>query len=437
MANGAVTSLWNSSRHAALVLVALAAGCNRVSSDAIGRWKAAPDGPERLTAALKDPGVAAGLRAEAAATLVEIGYPERMSGTLAGLALDDRATVIPAMVPLLARATDAADPARAGDALEAIYAVRELATTDGAKTGIDAALFPALAKDVRAGREKAGRYAVKEVLLGLGKASVPTLLALLDEPQTPFVLPVEVLDKVGDAEARGKGGAALVKRARAASPAGEDLWGALATLGGKEVIDLLSERVQKGDPGEREKSALAMTKTRRAPELLPLALRLAAAPDTAPAVRDSMFLVVEKIGDEAARKGLIAMVGSATDNGLRARAFRSALTVGRGAAILPALEAVPRTVEYTPDALRADLVAPISAMPGLDSREGLFKAMQSPAPLARLVAILVLEKMGFASDGPHIAKLTADKGKVRGFPRRHTIGGEAARVVEVLRKAKT
>jgi HEAT repeat protein len=437
MANGAVPWSCRSPRRAALALLVLAASCQRVSSDAISRWKSAPDGPDRLTAALKDPGGHVDLRAEAAATLVEIGYPERMSGTLAGLSLDDRARVIPLMVPLLARATDAADPTRAGDALEAIYAVRELATTDAAKNGIDAALFPALAKDVRAGRDKAGRYGVKDVLVGLGKASVPTLLGLLDDPQAPFPLAVEVLDKVGDAQSRGQGGASLVKRARATSPVPDDLWGAMATLGGKAVTDFLSERVERGTAGEREKAADTMTKVRRAPELLPLALRLAAAPATAPPLRESMFLVVEKIGDEAARKGLVELIHATEDNALRARAFRSALTVGRGKVIVAALEAVPKTAVYTQESLRADLVAPISAMPGLDSREGLFKAMESPAPLARLVAILVLEKMGFPSDGPHIAKLLADKGRVRGFPRQHTVGGEAARVVEVLRKAKT
>jgi hypothetical protein len=426
-------NLW---RGAAALALLLGAGCNRVSADAIAAWKTAPDGPDRLAAAVKDPRVAVELRATAAAALVESGFPERLEGALAGLPLDDRAAVIPPLVPLLGRTADTGDAARAGDGREALYAVRELCTTDAAKQAIDGALLPALAKDVRAGRDKAGRYGVKDIFVGLGKTSIPTLLALLADAQAPFALPVEVIEKVGDAEARAKGGAALVARARSVGPVPEALWEALAGLGGKTVIDFFSEQVERGTPEQQAQAATAMTKLKRAPELLPLALRLAAAETTAPAVRENLFQVIEHVGGEEARKGLIALVGTTADNTLRARALRSALAVGRGGVIVPLLEAVPKTVAYTPDELRADLVAPIAAMPGLDSREGLFKAMQSTAPLARLVAILSLEKMGFGSDGPHIAKLAGDKGTIKGFPRRYTIGGEANRIVEVLRKSK-
>jgi HEAT repeat protein len=423
------------SRATALLALLLAASCQRATPESIKAWKTSPNGPEKLAASVKDSSSDPGLRAAAAAALVEAGYPERMEGVLAGLPLDDRAAVIPAMVPLLGKAAAAGDATGAGDALEALYAVRELCTTEAAKKSVDAVLFPALAADVRAGRERAGRYAVKDMLVGLGKDSIPTVLGLLDDAAAPFALPVEVLDKVGDADARAKGGAALVKRAAAAKPVPDPLWGAMATLGGKAVNDFLAAQVT-GDPASAPRAAEAMAKLKRPVDLLPLALKLAGSAGLDPGVREQMFLVIEHVGNETARKGLIDLVGSTEDNALRARAFRAALTVGRGAAVLPLLEAVPRTAVYKPEEVRADLVAPIAAMPGLDSREGLFKALQSPRPMAKLVAILALEKQGFSSDAPHVAKLTDDKSMLRGFPRGWKLGREAARVVESLRKSK-
>jgi hypothetical protein len=424
-------------RPLALAACTLALACDGASPERIERWKTAPDGLGKLTATVKEPGVSTPLRAAAAAALVEAGAPERMSGVLAGLTLEERGELIPAVVALLGRVGGASDARQAGDAREALYAMRELATTDAAKKSVDAALLPALEQDVRAGRERAGRYGVKEMFIGLKKDGVPRLLAVLEDPQAPFALPVEVIEKVGDAEARAQGGAALVKRATAADPVPEPLWGAMATLGGKAVVDFLSQRVQGRNPAGSEKAAETMAKLRRTPELLPLALQLAGGPATAPAVREHMFQVVERVGDEAARNGVVALVRSAADNQLRQRAFRAALTIGRGKAIVPALEAVPASVAYTPDELREQLVAPISAMPGLDSREGLFKSLQSPAPIARVVAVLALEKMGFASDAEHLAKLAKDKGVVKGFPRRHTVGTEATRAAAVLRNTKS
>ena len=52
----------------------------------------------------------------------------------------------------------------------------------------------------------------------------------------------------------------------------------------------------------------------------------------------------------------------------------------------------------------------------MDTRGPLFKAFQSKSPLARLVAILVIEKMGFKSDADVIGKLDKDTGAVPGLP---------------------
>jgi hypothetical protein len=416
----------------ALLLALVALGCGRASPEAIERWKREPEGADKLAAAVGDARLGAELRARAATALVESGGVDRAEAAVAGLPIDDRAGVIAALIPQLARLLDAA-AAQAGDAREALYSLREQATADAAKSGIDAVLLPALEKDLRADRPRVGRMAIKDMLVGVGPASVPMLQRVLDDGAAPFAGTVEILDKVGDGPAREQGGAALVKRARAAPPVAPALWSAIATLGGKDVVAFLQDRVEHGAPAEAESAAETMTKLRREPALLPFALRVAAAPATAAKVREHLFEVVEKIGSEEAREGLAKLVGAAPDPAIRYRAFDAALKVGRGKAIVPSLEALPQDTKYTAEEVREHLVRPLASMPGLDSREGLFKCLESKVPLARLVAVLVLEKMGFASDAGPIGKLAGDKGRVQGL-RGQTVGTEAERVAAVLRK---
>jgi hypothetical protein len=276
---------------------------------------------------------------------------------------------------------------------------------------------------------------VKDILVAMGAGSLPRLLALLDDPKIPLETAVEVVDKIGDAQAREQGGAALVRRAKASPrPVAEPLWVALATLGGKDVAAFLEAEVGGAGP-EAARAALAMTKLRRHPAVLPFALKTAAAPETTAEVRERMFEVAQGLGTEDARKGLVALVGSAEDEALRYRAFEAALKAGRGPALLPALEALPAGARYRAEDIQGRLVRPISELPGMETREGLFKALESKAPLARLVGILALEKMGFASDAQFIGKLSKDKGAIKGL--KEKVGQEAERVVAALKKSTT
>jgi hypothetical protein len=127
-------------------------------------------------------------------------------------------------------------------------------------------------------------------------------------------------------------------------------------------------------------------------------------------------------------------MGKTLDPPIRYRAFRAVLKAAGGAVIPEALAAIPRSVRFRSQEVRAELVAPISAMPGMDTRGPLFKSMESPVPLARLVALLALEKMGFASDAVHVAKLEKDTGRVPGLPPEDQVGRQATRIAAVLRK---
>jgi hypothetical protein len=418
------------------VLVMAGGGCGGVSPEDIERWKATADGAERLVAVIKQGRVAPGVRAQAAAALVESGHTDRMEAAISGLPIEQRADVIPPMVPLLAKLVDSPDTERAGEARDALYCLREQSTTDHAKNSVDMVLLPALEKDLRADRARAGRRGTKDILIALRTASLSTLLAVLDGPKAPFQMASEVLDKVGDGEARARGGAALVRQARAQSPVPAPLWTAIATLGGEQAVDYLMETVDRGLADEAELAAQAMVHLRRDARALAFAIEVAGRRSTSASVRQRMFEVAENMGGEEARKGLIGLITGDRDPAVRFRAFAGALKVGRGEAVLPGLEAMPLDTPYTEADVHERLVKPISDMPGFDSREGVFKALESRSPLARLVAILVLEKMGFSDDSEHVGRLSKDKGTIRGLAGR-TVGKEAARVSLVLKKGTT
>jgi hypothetical protein len=407
-------------------LLALA-GCRSVTTERIATWKATPEGRERLVQAVRDPAVPVERRAEAAAALTEVGSVDRVESAIAGIPLDDRAQLIPAVVPLVAR--DLGDGgARGWEAREALYALRRQATTDEGTRSIDAKLMPALESDLRAGRLEGGRHPVKEMLIAIGTPSVPVAARVLADAKAPFEAAVEVLDKVGDKGAKEAGGAALVERARATTPKPE-LWQALGTLGGPRVVAFLQEKIEKGSD-EADHAARTLNAVRRDRTILPFALRMARNPAARPVVREQMLTLAQSLGGDEARTGLVGMIAPEPDPAFRYRIYQAAVK-GDAKAVLPALEAFPDKALYDAADLHEHLVAPLVSM-GWPAREGVFKALQSKSVLARLVAVWTLEKVGFESDAAQVAKLSADKGKVKGIT--PTIGAEATRIAAALKK---
>src|SRR5437764_15345955 len=81
-------------------------GCRSVTSERIARWKTTDEGRERLVTALRDGDVAVERRAEAAAALTEVGWVDRVESAVGGMPFDERARLIPAVAPVLARGLD-------------------------------------------------------------------------------------------------------------------------------------------------------------------------------------------------------------------------------------------------------------------------------------------------------------------------------------------
>jgi hypothetical protein len=421
-----------STRITALTVVALTlSACRSVTTERIASWRGTSEGREKLVQVLRDGSVPVDRRAEAAAALTQVGWVDRVESAVAGLPFDERARLIPAIVPLLAGDLAADGPAGA-EARETLFALRRQSTTDEGTRSVDSQLLPALERDLRADRKTTGHHSAKEMLIAIGPAATPLVARVLADGKTPFEDATAVLDKVGDRAAHEASGAALVARVRAGQPLSPPLWQALGTLGGPQVVAFLQESIEKGGD-DADHAARTLVQVRRDRALLPFALKIAADARVRPVVREQMLTLATTLGGDEARTGLVAIIGKEADPTFRFRIFET-LVKGDAKAILPALEAFPTKESYDAAAVHEHLVGPLVGM-GWPAREGIFKGLKSPSALARMTAVWSLERVGFASDAPQLTKLTTDRAKVKGLT--PTVGSEALRVEDVLKKQKT
>jgi hypothetical protein len=420
-------------------LLGLGAGCNNVSSDNIQLWKTTQKGPEKLRETLSDHGVPARLRAEAAVALVDIGQAEVIDTTFSAMPADDRAEIAKTFQPLCEVAMKDPSPDKALAYRDALYSLRQFTPPDDQKR-IDAALLPALEADLRTGHLRQGRHSVDKMLTAIGAESGAMLARVLAEPDASFPQAADLLGKIGDPEAREKGAAALLARveadkreksAKKKQPEGA-LFKALGALGGPTAVKVLEDRSVGANKDEAAFAVRALQE-RRDPAVLPFALKVAADPKANKIIRDEMFGVIETIGGLDAQRGLLEIISSEKEEIVRYRAFESALTAGKLEAIVPALEAFPAAASYKKVDVDDLLVKLIEKM-GQPARPALLKALASRAPLARMTAVLTLEQIGRASDAPTLEKLADDSTQVKGFPAGDTVGKEAARVAEVVKK---
>jgi HEAT repeat protein len=425
---------------AILLAVALAGGCSKASSDNIQLWKTTEHGPEKLHETLADHGTPPRLRAEAAVALVDIGRADEVDTTFQALPSDDRAEIFKNLEPLYEVAMKDPSPTKALEARDGLYSLRQFVTPDDQKR-IDAALLPALESDLKAGKLKQGRHSIDKMLTAIGSDAGAMLARVLAEPDAQFAQAADLLGKIGDADAREKGGAALVARAKAEKPkagakAGknedEAILKALGTVGGPSAVKYLEEKVLSPNKDEAALAVRALME-RRDPSVLPFAIKVASDPKGDKIVRDEMFGVIESIGGLEAQRGLLGIISSDKEEIVRYRAFESAITAGKSEAIQPALEAFPAAVAYKKVDVD-DLLVKLIEKLGQPARPALVKTLGSSAPLARMTALMSLEQVGKAPDAPAVEKLSGDSTSVKGFPAGESIGKEATRVAEVLKK---
>jgi hypothetical protein len=416
----------------------LAGGCSKPTSDSIQLWKTTEKGPEKLHDALADHGVPPKLRAEAAIAMVDIGRAEEVDTIIVSLPSGDRAEIAKTLIPGYEAAIAAQGPAGSSsqkslDYRDALFSLRQSVPADDQRR-IDAIILPALENDLKAGKARQGRHSLDKMLTAIGNDSSAMLVRVLGT-DAPFHQAAELLAKIGDEGVRDKGAAALIARVpklKTTEKRPDTIYKAIGALGGPAALKFLQETVTGRDKEEALMATRALTE-RRDPAVLGFALKVAGDPKADKTLRDEMFGVVENIGGLDAEKGLVGIISSDKDEIVRYRAFESILAARKADGIQPGLEAFPASAAYKKVDVD-DLMVKLIEKQGAAARPALVKTLGSRAPLARMTAAMALEQIGRAPDAPALEKVTSDSAPVKGFPAGETVGKQAARAAEAVKK---
>src|SRR5512147_3093806 len=168
-----------------LLLALWLAGCESATSERIQAWKATQKGPEKIESALRSSNVPAGLRAEAAVALVDIGRPEKVDEIMASLPAGERWEILKTLVEIESKGLASPKVPKVRDARDTLFSVRQYAPAEEQKR-IDTALLASVEKDLAEGRFSGGRHSLDKMLTGIGPAAGPMLVKLLGDPKAPY-----------------------------------------------------------------------------------------------------------------------------------------------------------------------------------------------------------------------------------------------------------
>ena len=420
----------------AAVLVAvcpMVGGCNKPTSDSIQQWKTTQKGPERLHDTLADHSVPAKLRAEAAIAMIDIGHAEEVDTVMGGVSADDRAEMAKTLVPGYEAAMGADRGERGLAYRDALFSLRQSVPAEDRKR-IDAVLLASLEEDFKAGKLRQGRHSLDKMLTAMGPDASAMLVRVL-AMDVPYAQAAQVLAKIGDEASRDKGAAALIARIpklKTTDKRPDLVYKALGGLGGPTAVKYLEEKVTSADKEDALIAARALGE-RRDPAVLPFALKIAGDSKADKTMRDEMFGVVEGIGGLDSEKALVGIISSDKDEIVRYRAFESILAARKADGIQPGLEAFPASASYKKVDVD-DLLVKLIEKQGQPARPALIKTLGSRAPLARMTAAMALEQIGRAPDAQALEKLAGDSAPVKGFPAGETVGKQAAKAAEIVKK---
>src|SRR5262249_4086331 len=132
-------------------------------------------------------------------------------------------------------------------------------------------------------------------------------------------------------------------------------------------------------------------------------------------------------------KGLVGIISSDKDEIVRYRAFESILAARKADGIQPGLEAFPASATYKKVDVD-DLLVKLIEKQGANARPALIKTLASRAPLAARPGAGARDQRGRAPDAPAREKLNGDPPPIRGSPAGETVGKQAARAAEIVKK---
>lgn len=404
----------------------------------IERWKSTERGPGKLRDTVKRSGLSPALRGHALVALVEIGMTQEALRDLEPSPPAERSQVVREAAPRLITLMkgDAVSTTRAErEAKDALYLLRRDAAREDVPK-IDEALIGWTTADL-AGRMQQGGQSTEKILRDVGAAAVPRLLELLRGDGPNQLQAAALIGQIGDAAQKARAAELLVEAARKTAQRTRDipdpLLRAVAGVGGPLASAFLVEQAENGNEGLRHRALLALAQGASLEgdkAALAAALRLAADKGAPAKVRDAAFEVAEKTGAGAVAE--LVKLMNAPEELIRWRAVEAALQAGKAAAVGPVLEALSPARAYKPEDLDSYVVHDLQLV-GEPAVPALKQALSSKNPIARVVAVRALARIGKPDDATALTALEADGTKLLGFPAGATVGSEAKAAGMALR----
>lgn len=433
-----VTSVWAGRLAMIAVAVGLCVGlaaCGGVDHQQLDEWKRTEHGPEKLADALANEDLSADLRAHAAANLVAIDKLDEVMDALKNVPESARG---PLMAPLVDRLWDEAQIKARLDrptmlqvrAKDGLFSLRALAP-EKVRATIDGHLVDWLAGFFE-GRSEAGRFGGEVIIRAIGPSAGEKLVAAADEI-------------IAAPEENGR-------RRRL----GDELLRGLAYSGSPSAVALLLKltSVKDRDPALGERAMAALYQAYVEPvgtepadpaalaKNLDALVAVSRRSDVAGQVVNDAVTLIATSGMPGCLEPLVAMVSYLhRDPAYRWMGVQQGIRCGKGAAIVPILEALPETEGYSRgllDKYAWDEV--IAAAPAPAVVASAKKLVTSKSAVARIsgaeLLVKVAQKTGKRGEvDAAVAKLAGDKAVLRGW---HGKGpGADPTVGEVATKLKS
>jgi len=415
-----------------LAAVLALAACEKVSPEAIERWKSTVKGPDKLQESFVNGAIDPSLRAQAAVALQSLGKSELVAKDLKGMPDGDRSEVVSALLKLHAATIAAASTtALVQDARDGLFAIRDY-TSGAERSSLDASLMAAIEQQMMASGKLGGSQSLSKIVEALGEDSAPLLVKLMALPKAPHAELADLLAKVGDEPSKSQAGDALLIVARKTHAVEPGIWRALGLLANPSIVKYLQEQVDKSSWQQAEQAARALG-LQPHPELAEFAVSRAANGKLHGNVREEMFTLAGTCCRNSTVPGLSNIIKRSNDALVKYRTYEAILKAAGPQGIEAGLDGFPAKAAYKPEDVEDFLVKETVKL-GESARPALLALLKANSALKRMVAVLCLAKLGKPDDARHLRTLTKDKGLVKGFPKGRSVGQEAVRVASLLAK---
>jgi hypothetical protein len=425
-----------------LVVIFLAASCEKTSHESIDKWMRTEKGPDKLAKALSDSSIDPDLSAHAAANLIKLGKDTDVKKAIDGMPDDRKKAVVAKLVPRLwdmARVEGelTVPSGLQTNAKDLLFELRKGADPE-TRAQIDGYLLDWYTSGYYEGRATLGRYLGATVVRTLGPAAGDKLK--------------NAANAIITAPAKGN------ERAKI----GDELLLGMAASGSPDAVSYIMEisKMDRGDPTLRERCVSALYRAYVDPGGLfdvvdPKALepsldQLAelAKDESQPArVTNDAVALIRAIGMPKCLDPLVSMIPS-LDRQRRWAGANNALKCGGVKAIAPVANALHTDTGYDHEEMSGAVWEEIAKMTPRDQvLAEVRKLLDSPSWVARWIGVEALAAMKSKDDLPRIKALTGDKAKLTGYwgdqsdadPKARkaepTLGDRAAELAKTLESA--